>query len=46
MKEDCVKMFFGRLYIKNYHANYNSYFPLKVKGINIKRLLYYAQSMS
>jgi len=25
-----IKMLFGRFYIKNYRANYNSYFPLKL----------------
>ena len=31
---------FGRFYIKNYHANYNSYLPLKVKGLPGKKYFY------
>ena len=31
-------MLFGRFYIKNYHANYNSYFPLKVKGLIVEKI--------
>ena len=31
-------MRFGRFYIKNYHANYNSYFPLKIKGLTGKNI--------
>jgi len=27
---------FGRFYIKNYRANYNSYFPLKVDLSEVK----------
>ena len=30
MREERIKMLFGRFYIKNYRANYNSYFPLKL----------------
>ena len=40
MKEKWMKMVFGRFYIKNYHANYNSYFPLKVKGLTGKNIGY------
>ena len=35
-------MFFGMFYIKNYHANYNSYFPLKVKGLIGKNICIHA----
>ena len=37
VKEEWIKMLFGMFYIKNYHANYNSYFPLKVKGPFMKK---------
>ena len=37
-------MLFGRFYIKNYHANYNSYFPLKVKGLTGKNIFIHAQT--
>ena len=43
MKEDWMKMLFGRFYIKNYHANYNSYFPLEVKGFSGKAIFIHAQ---
>ena len=33
-------MLFGKFYIKNYHANFNSYFSLKVKGLTGKNILY------
>ena len=33
-------MLFCRVYIKNYLANYNSYFPLKVKGLILEKYLY------
>ena len=33
-------MRFPRFYIKNYHANYNSNFPMKVKGLTGKNNLY------
>ena len=28
-----MQMLSGRFYIKNYHFDYNIYFPLKVKGL-------------
>jgi len=40
MKEEWKKMLFCRVYIKNYLANYNSYFPLKVKGLILEKYLY------
>ena len=43
MKEEWMKMLFGRFYIKNYYANYNSYFPLKVKGLTGKSIFLHAQ---
>ena len=33
-------MLSGKFYIKNYHAIYNSYFPLKVKGLTGNIFLY------
>ena len=29
-----MKIIFGRFYIKNYNADYNLYFPLKVESLN------------
>ena len=40
MKEEGIKMIFGRFYIRNYNDNYNSYFPLKVKGFTGKKYFY------
>ena len=40
-----MKILFGRFYIKNYHANYNSYFPLKVKGLSGKNILIHARRL-
>ena len=36
-----MKMLFVRFYIKNYHANYNSDFPLKVIGLAGKKIFFY-----
>ena len=36
---------FGKFYIKNYHANYNSYFPLKVKGLTGKNIFINSQRL-
>ena len=44
MKEKWMKMLFGRFYFNNYHANYNSYFPLKVKGLTRKNIFIHSQS--
>ena len=45
MKDEWMKMLFGRFYIKNYHANYNSYFPQKVKGLTGKNIFIHAQRL-
>ena len=37
-------MLFGRFYIKNYHTNYNSYFPLEVKGLTGKNICIHAET--
>ena len=45
MKEEWMKELFGRFYIKNYHANFNSYFALKVKGLTGKNIFIHAQRL-
>ena len=46
MKEKLIKMPFGSSYIKNYHANYNSYFPLKAIGLSRKNIFIHEQRLS
>jgi len=41
-----MKMLFGKFYIKNYHANYDSYFPLKVKSFTGKNIFKHSQRLS
>jgi len=45
MKEEWMQMLSDRFYIKNYHANNNSYFPLKVKGLIGKNLFIHTQRL-
>ena len=45
MKEELMKLLFSRFYSKNCHANYNPYFPLKVKGLTGKNIFTYAKRL-
>ena len=36
---------FWTVLLKNYHANYNAYFPLKVKGLTGKNIFIHAQRL-
>ena len=40
MKDEWMQMLSGRFYIKNYHANYNQYFPTKLKGLILEKYFY------